>query len=962
MRVHELAKELGLNSKALIVKLEEMEIPVKSHMSALEKDQVDRVVKALKRKEPKKPPKKGSKKTAEAFVKEQPEEEVHETVKETTNVEEGTREVLVERRLSRTVIRRRKRTEKEPPPPPVQEEQDEAQAEAVAEAEELDKKAKKAKAPAKGKAKDVADKESEAVAETEPEAADKEGAVAAKEKKTDKKKAQAEETDEQRVESGEAVQEGVEKLPAAGGERKAEPRAASASKTAAAEKSPAKKPVKKPKAPARDGSVARIVDRIELKIEKKPEKSPAAAEGNKDAVAAPAPEKKEGTGEAIFDKDAKGGFKDKKKRKKFNWQKENIFGDEAEKTAAPHRRVRLKIKDKKGGRKGQLQAEVIQFGQRKKVALAPEKTVPKAIKRKIRLHEGITVAELAKRMGVKATQVIKKLIDLGEMATINQFLDIDTASLVSAEFGYEIESISLEEETIFEQETSDSEQDLQSRSPVVTVMGHVDHGKTSLLDAIRKTNVTGGEKGGITQHIGAYRVSLKEGTMTFVDTPGHEAFTTMRARGAKVTDIVILVVAAEEGVKPQTVEAINHAKAAEVPIIVAINKIDKPEANPDKVKQELSNYGLLQEDWGGDTIFVEVSAKTEQGIDKLLEMVLLQAEMLELKSNPNKQAKGTIVEARLDKSRGPIATVLVQEGTLRVGDSFISKYHFGKVRAMIDDRGKTVQEAGPAMPVEVLGFSGVPEAGDVFIAVDEKKARQTSMYWQQRKREEELRKDARVSLENFLENVSQEDTKELRIIIKSDVQGSAEALQQSLEQLSTDEVKVTILHSSVGAVSLNDIMLASASNAIIVGFGVKLEPKVMETAGQEKVECRMYGVIYEVIDDVRKAMLGMLAPEIVEKFAGKAEIKEVFNISKYGTVAGCMVMEGKVVKGSKARVVRDAQVVHEGEISSLKRYKDDAKEVPSGQDCGIFLGSYKEFEVGDIIESFFVEKVDRTAL
>jgi translation initiation factor IF-2 len=497
------------------------------------------------------------------------------------------------------------------------------------------------------------------------------------------------------------------------------------------------------------------------------------------------------------------------------------------------------------------------------------------------------------------------------------------------------------------------------RCPVVTVMGHVDHGKTSLLDTIRNANVAEGEKGGITQHIGAYKVTTPRGEIAFVDTPGHEAFTSMRARGAQVTDIVILVVAAEEGPKPQTIEAINHARAAQVPIIVAINKVDKPEANPEKVRQELSNYGLLSEEWGGDTIFVEVSAKKNLNIDKLLEMVLLQAEMLDLKANPDKPAKGTIIEARLDKGRGPMATVLVQEGTLRVGDSFASKQHFGKVRALIDAHGRTMKEAGPSTPVEIIGFAAVPEAGDMFLVVDEKKARQTSDYWQAKLREGDLRKDARISLENFMSSVAEADAKVLRIVLKADVQGSFEALKQSLENLSTDEIKVQIIHSSVGAISQNDVMLAAASKAIIIGFNVKTEPKVNETAEQEKVDVRNYQIIYDVMDEVKRAMLGMLAPKFAEKSSGKAEVRQVFEISKLGTIAGCYVIEGRILSRSKGRVLRGGEAVYEGDISSLKRFKDDVREAASGQDCGIALGSYKDFQEGDIIESFIVEELER---
>jgi translation initiation factor IF-2 len=448
------------------------------------------------------------------------------------------------------------------------------------------------------------------------------------------------------------------------------------------------------------------------------------------------------------------------------------------------------------------------------------------------------------------------------------------------------------------------------------------------------------------------------GAIVFIDTPGHEAFTAMRARGAQVTDIVVLVVAAEEGAKPQTIEAINHAKAAQVPIIVAINKIDKPEANPERVKQALSEHGLVAEEWGGDTIFAEISAKKRIGIEKLLELILLQAEMMELKANPAKPAKGTIVEAKVDRGRGPIATILVQEGTLRIGDSFVSKNEFGKVRAMLDDKGKIIEEAGPATPVEVLGFTGVPHAGDIFLAVDEdKKARQAGLYWQQKQREDSLQKDARISLESFYSSLSQGATKELNIIIKADVQGSLEALNKALTDLNTEAVKVNIIHASVGSISLSDVMLASASNAIIIGFGVKTEPKVTEEAEQAQIDIRLYGIIYEVIEDVEKAMVGMLAPTIVEKITGSADVKQVFTISKLGTVAGSVVTEGKIIKGCLGRLMRNQKVIYEAPITSLKRYKDEAREVLSGQECGIFFGEPKDIQPGDSIECIIQEEV-----
>jgi len=587
----------------------------------------------------------------------------------------------------------------------------------------------------------------------------------------------------------------------------------------------------------------------------------------------------------------------------------------------------------------------------------PEITVPKAIKRKIRISEAILVGELAKRMGVKVSEVIKKLMGLGLMVTINQAIDADAASLVAADFGYEVEKTGLELEDLIE-EREDKAEDLQPRPPVVTIMGHVDHGKTSLLDAIRQTNVTAGEAGGITQHIGAYTVDVDHRKVVFLDTPGHEAFTAMRARGAKVTDIVILVVAADDGVMNQTVEAINHAKAANVPLIVAINKIDKPNANPDRVKQNMTEYGLVPEAWGGETIMAEISAKQKVGLQELLELILLQAEVLELRANPSRPMTGTIIEAKLDRGRGPVATILVQDGTLHVGDSFVCGTYFGRVRAMTNDRGEKMEEAGPSTPVEVIGFSSVPQAGESFAVVtDEKRAKDLAAQRTQKQRELELAKSSRVTLEDFYKKMKKGVVKDLNLILKADVQGSIEALAEALGRLSTEAVRVNILHSSVGAINESDCMLASASEAIILGFGVKMEPSAQGVAEQEKIDIRFYSVIYDAIEDVRKAMEGLLEPIYEKHLMGKAKVLQVFNISRVGVVAGSMVSEGKIIRGSKAHVVRDGKTIHEGEIATLKRVKDDVKEVVSGYDCGITVGGFQSFQVNDVIESYVVEKM-----
>lgn len=582
-------------------------------------------------------------------------------------------------------------------------------------------------------------------------------------------------------------------------------------------------------------------------------------------------------------------------------------------------------------------------------------------KKPIVLGESTTVQELALKMHKGPAELIKKLMHLGVLATINQEIDTDTASIIAGEFGYEVEvKLPVDMEAVLMQEPEEDPGTLQSRPCVVTVMGHVDHGKTSLLDVIRETNVTATEAGGITQHIGAYQVEHNGRKITFVDTPGHEAFTAMRARGAQVTDIAILVVAADDGVMPQTVEAINHAKIAKVPIIVAINKMDKPGANPDRVKQELTEHGLVAEEWGGDTICANVSALKKEGLKELIEMILLVAEIGELKANPNRPARGTVIEAELDKGRGPVATVLVQNGSLCIGDTIIAGPAFGRVRAMMDDKGRRIKKAGPSTPVEVLGFSEVPSAGDIFIVVeDEKLARNIVSRRQTRKREEELKTTTRVSLEDLFKHIQEGQIKELGIIVKADVQGSVEALRQALERLNTGEVKVNIIHGGVGAIRETDIMLASASNAIIIGFNVRPDINARKAAEIEKVDVRLYRVIYDAIEDVKAAMSGLLDPEYREVTLGRAEIRKIFRASKIGTIAGCYVLEGKLERDAGVRVVRDGIVIHEGKLDSLKRFKDDVKEVGQGYECGLAVEKFNEILEGDIIEAFNIETIKR---
>jgi len=609
-----------------------------------------------------------------------------------------------------------------------------------------------------------------------------------------------------------------------------------------------------------------------------------------------------------------------------------------------------------GGYKGRKPRK----GAKAKAAAPAQKTqitTSKAIKRRIKVDDAIIISDLAKRMGIKANEMIKVLMGMGVMTTVNQSIDFDTAVVVASEFDYEVERAAFEEETILKQEADDPKK-LQERPPVVTIMGHVDHGKTSLLDVIRKTKITETEAGGITQHIGAYRVATDRGQIAFLDTPGHEAFTAMRSRGAKITDLVILVVAADDGVMPQTLEAINHSKAAKVPIIVAINKIDKANADPDRVKRELAEKGLTPEDWGGDTIFVHVSAKERQGIDELLEMISLQAEVLELKANPDKLAYGHVVEAKIDSGRGPVATVLVQDGTLRTGDPVVCGIHFGKIRALLDDRGVQVESAGPSIPVEILGLSGVPMAGDEFIVLaDEKSARQVSGHRIQKQRSKELAQTNRLSLEKLYEQIQQGEVKDLNLIIKADVHGSIEALGEALTKLSNEEVKVKVIHSATGTITESDISLAAVSNAIIIGFNVRPTPKVQAFAGEENVDMRFYNVIYDVIKDVKGAMVGLMESTYREHVTGTAEVREVFQIPKVGAIAGSYVTDGKLERGQRMRVVRDGVVLYEGKNSSLRRFKDDAKEVQAGYECGIGVENFNDIKVGDILESYYLEEI-----
>jgi translation initiation factor IF-2 len=577
---------------------------------------------------------------------------------------------------------------------------------------------------------------------------------------------------------------------------------------------------------------------------------------------------------------------------------------------------------------------------------------------KVQIPDEIAVGELASRMKKTGAEVVRQLIKLGVMASVSDVIDYDTAALVAMELGCKVEReivVTIEEQLIDDHEDTDDE--LQPRAPVVVVMGHVDHGKTSLLDRIRKANVASGEAGGITQHIGAYRVFVKDSPITFLDTPGHEAFTAMRARGAMVTDIAILIVAADDGIMPQTVESINHAKAAGIPVIVAINKIDVPGANPEKIKQQLTEYEMVPEEWGGDTIVCPISAKTGEGIENLLEMVVLTAEMQELRANPNRAAKGTVIEARLDKGRGPVMTVLVQNGTLHQGDIIIAGTAVGRVRVMTNDKGEKVSEAGPSVPVEITGMSEVPNAGDTFNSVADERMARTLVEQRKQEKKDASAQNVKVSLEDLFSRIQQGEIKDLNIIVKADVQGSAEAIKQSLEKLSNEEVRVKVIHSAVGAISESDVMLAATSGAIIVGFNVRPDNAARDNAARSNVDIRMYRVIYDCINEIEAAMKGMLAPKYREAVIGHAEVRQVYKVSHVGTVCGCYVQDGKIQRNCSVRVVRDGIVVHEGQLASLRRFKDDVKEVASGYECGMSVEKFNDIKEGDIIEAFVMEEV-----
>ena len=902
IRVYDLAKEAGMASKELADKLIELGYNIKSHSSTVEDEVAD---------------------------------EIRRTVLGTAETE------VIEKRISTkgraTIIRRRSQTVRrvsETVPSA------EEKAEPVAEKKEIAEPAAK-KPKVKPTKKKVVRKKKEEVAAEKPV----EEPLAAAPPAVETGEAEVAEEAPQPVEPQEKPDVKKEVEPERGEEEEAKPK------------------VVKRIVPPRKG-LAKVIKKAAIQVPVEEPKAPvrparpAKGKGKGAAIEEPAEFK---SGPAEPGEEARTG-KGKKKGKRLVQ-----FRSELEERGE---RFRKPFGGKRKERRGVGPDEEYEYGPRglrgpkakkKKAEPVAPPAETKAIKKRIKVFETISVGDLSHRMSVKVNQVIAKLMELGVMATVNQILDIETATLVAADFGYDVEQAITDEINVMQMEEQEQETggELLPRPPVVTVMGHVDHGKTSILDSIRKTDVALGEAGGITQHIGAYYVRSSAGDVVFLDTPGHAAFTEMRSRGAQVTDVVVLVVAADDGVKDQTKEAINHAQAAKVPIVVAVNKIDKPDADPMRVKRELAELGLAPEEWGGDVIYCETSAKKGTGIEELLNNILLQAEVLELKSNPNRKARGRVIEAQLHKGRGPVATVLVQEGTLHLGEPIVIGQHFGKVRTLTNDKGEQIQEAGPATPVEIQGLSGVPQAGDEFAVVrDEKMARNVSASRQLKARELELAATSKISLDKLFEQVKLGDVKELRIVLRSDVQGTLEAFRKAIEELSTEEIKVRILHEGTGTITESDVLLASASDAIIIGFNVRPPVKVKDLAGKEHVDIRFYDVIYHALDDIRKAMVGLLEPEFEETVIGSAEVRETFQVPKVGTIAGCYVIDGKVARNAKVRILRDGVVIYTGQIGSLKRFKEDAREVASGYECGIGIDNYNDVKVGDILEAFIMEEVE----
>jgi len=914
-RVYELARELNMTNKTLLAKLQEMDVEVKNHMSTLGDEEISKIKSNI------------------------------------YNDAEKT-EAYEAKRVKPNVIRRRRKRASETSPAAETDKPDEADIPAQAEPS-AEEEATPSVAPEQQETAPAEAEENEG-GQT-PEAGEPEAAqplAASEEPETSEvKDSEAAESDSQ---SG-AAAETVETEPSEQAEPSPEEPEQAEPEHAAKEASAKPKPKKKRK----KETPAKIIQMPEPPLEAEPDAKPEGEAEQPPAWTEPAG-KKEKPAEPqakIPPKETESEARKKGRRKK---------PDETEKAKKSanikpgSRRKEIVVGDalydksfgrgKKGRKKGK---QPTAHPSEQKTQM----TTPKAIKRRIKVDDTIVIADLAKRMGIKANELIKTLMGMGMMVTVNQTIDFDTANLVAQEFNFEVERASFEEEAVLQTETDDPSA-MMPRPPVVTIMGHVDHGKTSLLDVIRRTKVTEGEAGGITQHIGAYHVELDSGEIVFLDTPGHEAFTSMRARGAQVTDLVILVVAADDGVMPQTLEAIDHAQAAGVPIIVAVNKIDKNNAEPDRIKREIAEKGLVPEDWGGEAIFVNVSAKEQIGIDDLLEMIVLQSEVLELKANPNKLARGHTIESKMDTGRGPVATLLVQEGTLKTGDSVVCGMYYGKIRAMYNDRGQQVHSAGPSYPVEIVGLSGVPMAGDEFITLSaEKDAKQVSEHRLHKQRSKDLARSSRLSLDKLYEKMMEGEVKDLNLIIKADVQGSIEALKDSLTKLSTEEVKISVVHSAAGPIHESDVSLATVSNAIILGFNVRPSAKVVKMAEEENVDIRYYDVIYNAIKDIKDAMVGLMESKFEERVLGRAEVREVFHVPNIGTIAGCYVTDGKIQRGQKVRLVRDGIVTFDGKIGTLRRFKDDVKEVTHNYECGIRIENYNDIKVGDVLENYYLEEI-----
>ncbi len=945
VRVYELAKEFNMTNKALLTKLEEIGVEVKSHMSSLEDDQVNYIKKKL-------------------FGKEK---------------------LVAEVKVKPSVIRRRKMPAESKPPETTAGEQ----------AEETPSPAEEKKDREASEEKETPPDREETKSASETVAADQEAETEQKapdaEQETEEAASEPAEESMPSRETSEDAEEETSQEAADAPAAQEEPTPADEKETVPdqeatdEEKKPKTKKRKKKKSEpakivklAEADTVAELKNRNEEKgPERAPEQKKKAEKGAKEKARQHKPEKEEKaarrrkaeTGKTSPEKDFPveapppplDDASEEAKRKK---KKDKRRKKEQEEEALQRKRTKKKKAVVEGDalyEKGYGRKKIKKRDARSKKGKFQKTqiTTPKAVKRRIKIDEVIELSDLAKRMGIKANEMIQKLMGMGVMVTVNQTIDFDTAALVAAEFGYEVEKASFEEDVLLaKQEAQDDEGETIARAPVVTIMGHVDHGKTSLLDVIRKSKITAGEAGGITQHIGAYKVEIPNGEITFLDTPGHAAFTSMRARGAQITDLVVLVVAADDGVMPQTIEAINHSKEAGVPVVVAVNKMDKPNADPTRVMRELADHGVLAEDWGGDVVFVNVSAKAETGIDELLEMILLQSEVLELEANPDRKAFGYVVESRLDTGRGAVATVLVQHGTLRDGESVVCGLHSGKIRAMIDDLGNKTHETGPSTPVEIVGLSGVPDAGDEVVAVaSEKDAKQISEHRLQKQRAKELAKKSRANLEKLFTNMGTQDVKELKLIVKADVHGSIEALTDSLKDMAREDVDIKVVHAAAGTVNESDVSLAAVSDAIIIGFNVRPTPQVSKIAKEEGIDMRFYDIIYDVINDISAALDGLMPSKFEEHVIGRAEVRDTFVVPGVGTIAGSYVLEGKVVRNKKARLLRDGVVKCDSELSSLKRYKDDAKEVMQGYECGIGIQKFNDIKVNDIIECYeIIEK------